>query len=92
MFDAFYTPIITIIISFYAETVKVVCSISASEKHLYRCDCLWTVCPPQLFPLRCLKHFIRNDGLMGFGNQVPLHEAIVFDLGAARAGGFLEKN
>lgn len=33
-----------------------------------------------VFPAKLLKHCIRNDGLMSFGAEMPIHEAIVFDL------------
>ena len=33
-----------------------------------------------LFFLNCLKHLIRNKGLMGVGIEIPIHEAFVFNL------------
>lgn len=50
----------------------------------------WMNCAPHLFLLDCPKRFIRNNGRMGIGIKIPLHKAIVFDLGAASADSFLE--
>ena len=38
------------------------------------------------------KCLIRNNGLMGIGIKIPLHKAIVFDLGTTSADGFLEQH
>lgn len=47
--------------------------------------------PTHFFLPCCIEHLIRNDGLMEIGNQVPNHEAIVFNLGTDYANGFLEE-
>lgn len=41
-------------------------------------------------PPHCHKHFIRNNGLMDSGVEIPFHEAIVFDLDSTRADRLLE--
>ena len=50
----------------------------------------WLICTLQFLLLDIPKYLIRNNGLMGIGIKIPLHKAIVFDLGAASADGFLE--
>jgi len=45
-----------------------------------------------LFLLHHHEHLIRNNGLMGIGAEVPLHEAIVFNLGSANTDCFLKQH
>ena len=48
---------------------------------------------PSLFlHLRFPKCFIRDDGRMGSGDQIPNHAAIIFDLGAAHTDRLLQQN
>ena len=42
--------------------------------------------------LYCHEHIIRNNGLMGVGREIPVHEAIVFNLNCSSADGFLKQH
>ena len=46
--------------------------------------------PVELFLLYCHEHLIQNNGLMGVGVEISLHETIIFYLSRASADCFLE--
>lgn len=41
--------------------------------------------------LRNHEHLIRNNSLMGFGVEIPIHVAIIFNLNSTSADGFLKQ-
>ena len=45
----------------------------------------------ELLLLHCHEHLIRNNGLMGVGVEIPIHEANVFNLRNAGANRLLEQ-
>ena len=46
---------------------------------------------PMFFLLHFHKNFVRDNGLMGFGIQVPSHETIVYNLRNAGTDRFLKQ-
>ena len=68
------------------------CSILAKLKeYLYMMFFFRMNCLLKLLLLNRPKYLVRYNGLMGIGVQIPIHEAIVFDFGAAYADSFLEQ-
>ena len=57
------------------------------SNHIFR-----ILCSFKFFLLHCHKHLIRNNGLMGAGVKIPIHEAVIFYLNSASADRFLEQH
>ena len=52
---------------------------------------LWFFRAANLLLLYRHEHLIRNNGLMGAGIKIPIHEAIIFDLDSTSADCFLKQ-
>ena len=50
----------------------------------------WIFGTAEFFLLHRLKDLVRNNGLMGVGVKIPIHEAIIFDLNCAGTDCFLK--
>ena len=62
-----------------------------SECELHCNSVFWIFGATEFFLLYRLKHLVRNNGLMGVGVEIPIHEAIILYLGTTYADGLLEE-
>ena len=82
VFDSF----LYIVLQYFKyQLISILPEILAHGNHVF-----WGLGAFYFFPLHCHEYLIRNDGLMGPGIEIRLHEAIIFNLDCASADCLLE--